>query len=135
MESNDRDRKKALVIEDEPVIARICHRVLTAEGYQVSIAVNGMVARGMVNIEKFDLFLSDIRTPEMNGIEFYWYLKEKYPELTNRVIFTTGDVLSDDVKAFVTKEPDVPLLPKPFAPDELRVIVRETIMKITTPVS
>jgi two-component system phosphate regulon sensor histidine kinase PhoR len=135
MENNDRDRKKALVIEDEPVIARVCHRVLTAEGYQVSIAGNGMVARDMVNIEKYDLFVSDIRTPEMNGIEFYWYLKGNYPELTNRVIFTTGDVLSDDVKAFVTKEPDVHLLPKPFAPDELRAMVRETIRKIAVPVS
>ena len=135
MESNDKDRKKALVVEDEPVIARVCHRVLTAEGYQVSIAVNGMVARDMVSKEKYDLFISDIRTPQMNGIEFYWYLKEKYPELTNRVIFTTGDVLSDDVKAFLIIEPDVPLLPKPFAPDELRVVVRETLERIALPVS
>jgi two-component system NtrC family sensor kinase len=135
MKSNDRDAKKALVIEDEPVIARVCHRVLTAEGYQVEIAVNGMVAKDMTGKETYDLFLSDIRTPEMNGIEFYWYLKKEHPELADRVIFTTGDVLSDDVKAFMMKEPDVPLLPKPFAPDELRVVVREALKRITVPVS
>ena len=135
MNSIDRDGKKALVIEDEPVIARVCDRVLTAEGYQVEIAVNGMVARDMVGEAKYDLFVSDIRTPEMNGIEFYWYLKENYPELANRVIFTTGDILSDDVKTFVTEEPDVPLIPKPFEPDELRVVVREILERITVPVS
>ncbi len=135
MKSANRDEKKALVIEDEPVIARVCDRVLTAEGYHVDIAVDGMVARDMVGKEKYDLFLSDIRTPEMNGIEFYWYLKKEYPELTDRVIFTTGDVLSDEVKTFVIKEPDVPLLPKPFAPDELRVVVRETMQRIEVPVS
>ena len=135
MNSNDRDGKKALVIEDEPVIARVCDRVLTAEGYQVDIAVNGMVARDMVGKEKYDLFLSDIRTPEMNGIEFYWYLKKEYPELADRVIFTTGDILSDEVKAFATTEPAVPLIPKPFTPDELRVVVRETMQRIEVPVS
>ena len=135
MKSNGRDRQRALVIEDEPVIARVCHRVLTAEGYHVEIAVNGMVARDMIGEQKYDLFLSDIRTPEMNGIEFYWHLKKEYPELANRVIFTTGDVLSDDVKAFMMKEPDVPLIPKPFAPDELRVVVRETLERIIVPVS
>lgn len=135
MNSIDRDGKKALVIEDEPVIARVCDRVLTAEGYQVDTAVNGMIARDMVGEAKYDLFVSDIRTPEMNGIEFYWYLKENYPELANRVIFTTGDVLSDEVKAFVMKEPDVPLIPKPFTPDELRMAVRDSLEIISVPVS
>ena len=134
MKSNDRKMRKALVIEDEPVIARVCHRVLRNEGYQVEIAVNGMVGRSMAGKKKYDLFLSDIRTPEMNGIEFYWYLKQEYPELANRVVFTTGDVLSDDVKAFVMKEPDVPLIPKPFTPDELRVVVREMMDKTGIPV-
>ncbi|HEY40760.1 MAG TPA: response regulator [Dehalococcoidia bacterium] len=135
MKSNDRNIKKALVIEDEPVIARVCRRVLRGEGYQVEIAANGMVGKNMASKEKYDLFLSDIRTPEMNGIEFYWYLKREYPELAERVVFTTGDVLSDDVKAFVMKEPDVPLIPKPFTPDELRTIVREMMEKTGVPVA
>lgn len=130
MEFNGRDRLRALVIEDEPVIARVCHRVLSAEGFDVEIAANGMAAKDMLGKEQYHLFLTDIRTPEMNGIEFYWYLKEEYPGLADRVIFTTGDVLSDDVKAFVTKEPDVPLIPKPFAPDELRAVVREAMERI-----
>ncbi|UCB43359.1 MAG: response regulator [Dehalococcoidales bacterium] len=134
MDSSGRDGMRALVIEDEPVIARVCQRVLTAEGFEVEIAVNGMVAKDMLDRKQYHLFLSDIRTPEMNGIEFYWYLKEEYPELADRVVFTTGDVLSDEVKAFVTIEPDVSLIPKPFAPDELRVVVRETMERINLPV-
>ena len=135
MVSDNRNEKKALVIEDEPVIARVCHRVLTVEGYQVDIAVNGMIAKKMVSEKKYDLFISDIRTPEMNGIEFYWYLKKKHPDLANRVIFTTGDVLSDDVKSLVMKEPDLPLLPKPFTPDELRALIGETSEQRAAPIS
>ena len=127
MECNNRDGIWALVIEDEPVIARVCHRVLGAEGFEVDIAANGMAAKDMLGEKQYHLFLSDIRTPEMSGIEFYWYLKEKYPELAGRVVFTTGDILSDDVKTFVAKEPNVPLIPKPFDPDELRAVVREAM--------
>jgi CheY-like chemotaxis protein len=126
MNTNQSANKQALVIEDEPMICRVCRKTLVTEGFEVDIAVNGQIAKEMADKKEYDLYFSDIRTPGMNGIDFYNYLTSKYPQLTDRVIFTTGDILSIDVKKFL-QDSTVPFLPKPFTPDELRAIVREVI--------
>ena len=117
--------KRILIVEDEPAISNVCQRVLTDDGFEVEIAVNGKVAQDMLEEKQYDLCLFDIRTPEMNGKELYQWLKEKHPQLTNGVIFTTGDMISGDTQSFL-EESARPFLPKPFTPDELSVIVRET---------
>lgn len=118
--------KRILVIEDEPGISRVCARTLGAEGFLVDTASNGKVALDILKKKGYDLCLIDIRTPEMNGIELFQHLKQKYPEMTSRVIFTTGDVLSGNIQAFL-KKANRPFLPKPFTPDELRAIVRTVL--------
>jgi DNA-binding response OmpR family regulator len=121
MVEDDR-RKRVLVVEDEPLIAKVCVRTLTAEGFVVDIAVNGKIAHQWLNNNKYDLCLVDIRTPEMNGMELYRQLKEDRSEMTNRVLFTTGDMINDDIKVFL-KETGRPFLAKPFTPQELRSMV------------
>jgi CheY-like chemotaxis protein len=127
-EDNTR-RRRALVVEDEPVISRLCQRILTAEGFDIDIAMNGLIAKKMTDDKSYDLCLSDIRTPDMNGIQLYQYLEQEHPELARRVIFTTGDVMSDHIAQFLeaTKRP---FLPKPFTPDELRQITRDALAEI-----
>ena len=114
------------MVEDEPGIAKVCARTLSAEGFQVDIAVNGKVALDMWREKSYDLCLSDIRTPEMNGIELYQHLESEFPEAVNKVIFTTGDVRSSNIKEFL-ESTNRPYLAKPFTPDELRAIVK-TVM-------
>jgi DNA-binding response OmpR family regulator len=46
VEQNEIKRQSVLVVEDEPYIAMVCMRTLTAEGFEVDIAVNGEVALG-----------------------------------------------------------------------------------------
>jgi DNA-binding response OmpR family regulator len=118
----DSRKKRVLVVEDEPLIAKVCVRTLTAEGFVVDIAVNGKIAHQWLNNNMYDLCLVDIRTPEMNGMELYRQLKEDHSEMTNRVLFTTGDMINDDIKGFL-KEAGRPFLPKPFTPQELRSVV------------
>jgi DNA-binding response OmpR family regulator len=96
------------------------------EGFEVDIAVNGLVASKMVNEKKYDLCLADIRTPSMNGMELYEHLEKNHPEMTSRIIFSTGDVMSDNTKAFLERT-NRPYLPKPFTPDELRAIVKAAL--------
>jgi len=83
----------------------------------------------MIEEQQYDLCLSDIRTPSMNGKELYQWLKEKRPEIASRVIFTTGDVMDGDIQSFL-EQAARPFLPKPFTPDELRATVRETLKGI-----
>jgi len=121
--------KKILVVEDEPAICNICQRVLTREGFEVDIAVNGRVAQDMIEEKQFSLYLVDIRTPKMNGTELYQWLEKKYPQLTSRVIFTTGSVMGGDTITFV-EQTGRPFLPKPFTPNELKAIVQEALKQI-----
>jgi DNA-binding response OmpR family regulator len=115
-----------LVVEDEPVIAKVCMRTLSAEGFHVQIVDNGKAALEVLKEKGFDLCLIDIRTPEMNGTELYGRLEKKYPKMVKKVIFTTGDVLSANIKAFLEKA-NRPYLTKPFTPDELRAVVRAVL--------
>ena len=121
--------KRILVVEDEPAISELCQKVLAGEGFEVDIAVNGEVAQDMVEEKQYDLFLIDIRLSAINGKELYQWLKEKHPQLTSRVIFTTGDVMSGDTITFLEQTGRL-FLPKPFTPDELKAIMRETLKEV-----
>ncbi len=118
--------KRILVVEDESAISAICRRILTSEGFEVDIAINGKIAQDILKKKQYDLCLIDIRTPTMNGKELYQWLKEKYPQQVDRVIFTTGDVMGGDTLTFI-EQAGRPYLPKPFTPNELKAIIRETL--------
>jgi DNA-binding response OmpR family regulator len=128
MSTNSVDRR-VLVIEDEPAIGLICTRTLTAEGFEVKIVTKGKIARTMLHNEEYDLYIIDIRIPEVNGMELYKYLEEEHPEWARRVIFSSGDVLSGDTGSFV-KRTGQPFLSKPFTPDQLRAMVRKTMSEL-----
>jgi DNA-binding response OmpR family regulator len=121
--------KKVLVLEDEPSISRICVRTLTGEGFKVTVAEDGKVAQGFLNQEKYDLYLFDVRTPGMSGVELYQHLEANFPELANRVVFTTGDVWSRSVETLLKKTNSLSLT-KPFTPNELRRVVEEAMRRI-----
>lgn len=129
MTQDNAHRRRALVVEDEAVISRLCQRILTAEGFDVDTAMNGLIARKMADDNSYDLCLSDIRTPHMDGIELYEYLEQEHPELARRVIFTTGDVMSGYVAQFLEGNKR-PFLPKPFTPDELKQVTRDVLAEI-----
>ena len=126
MNPDDSSTKDILVVEDEPSIADICKRVLSMEGFGVDIVVSGKVAQGLIGEKQYELYLIDIRTPVMNGQELYEWLKEKHPQVTRRVIFTTGDVLGTDIQSFL-KQTGQPILPKPFSAGQLKAIVGQTL--------
>ena len=118
--------KRMLVVEDEPAIAQICVRTLTREGLEVDIAVDGNVAKGMLEKEDYSLCLIDVRTPVMDGKQLYQFIIRKYPKLVNGVMFTTGDVMDGYTERFLELT-GRPFIFKPFTPDGLRIIVRETL--------
>ena len=118
--------RKVLIVEDEPPISCVCERVLTGEGLEVDIAINGKIAQEMIEKKDYDLCLIDMRTPDMSGKELYRWLKEKHPQMAESVIFTTGDVMGEETKSFL-EQTTRPFLPKPFTPEELRVIIKETL--------
>jgi DNA-binding NtrC family response regulator len=100
--------------------------VLTNERLEVSIAENEQTAEDMLGRKNYDLCLIDVRTPSINGKELFRHIIDKYPELVSGVIFTTGDVIGGETRTFLKEAGRLSLL-KPFAPEELRVIVGEAL--------
>lgn len=129
--SNRPLRQQVLVLEDEPLIGRICKRALEKDGFDVEIALDGELAIEMVEKKEYDIFLCDIRTPKISGMDFYRYLKNKNPDLADRVIFTTGDMLSTDVKEFLDNFKGK-YISKPFVLDELKEMVSKTAARYTS---
>ena len=129
MKNSSAGAKRILVVEDEPAICQVCLRVLTGEGFEVDIAVNGGVAQDMLREKDYDLCLIDIKTPVMNGKQLYQVIIDKHPELANGVIFATGDVIDGYTQRFLELA-SRPFILKPFTPDELKSIVRETLKQM-----
>jgi DNA-binding NtrC family response regulator len=79
---------KILVVDDEAIIQTLLYEVLTEEGYEVTTANNGKEGIDFLEKSKFDLVITDIVMPVMNGIEVL--LAAKRIDMTYPVIVITG---------------------------------------------
>ena len=115
-----------LVVEDEALIAELLTDVLSAEGHQVEIAANGTEAVDRLRDRTYDLILSDLRMPEMDGPSFYREVARSRPDLRGRFIFITGDLLSPETREFL-EQTGAPSLSKPFAPEVVCRLIQEAL--------
>jgi PAS domain S-box-containing protein len=118
--------KRILVVDDEPGIAGVLAEVLQLDGHAVETVSNGEAALGMLTAGGFDLILSDIRMPELDGPGLYWEIERRDPHMLQRMIFLTGDTLSPGTRDFLEKT-GVPCLSKPFALSDVREIVQHVL--------
>ena len=72
--------KTILIVEDETVLRESLAELLAEEGHTVKQAENGKVARELVLKEHVDLFLTDVRMPEMDGLTLLGHLRQILPE-------------------------------------------------------
>src|SRR5262249_38720188 len=93
--------QRALVVDDEPEVATMLAEILERSGWQVDTADSGQAALELVLASDYDLLLSDIRMPNLGGLELYQRLKQLKPDLARRFIVVTGDTLSAAVRAFL----------------------------------
>jgi DNA-binding response OmpR family regulator len=100
--------------------------VLEAEGFEVEIATNGKIARNVLGRGAYDLYVVDIRTPEVSGMQLYHEILDRFSNLAQRVLFTSGDTMSGNIKDFLDQT-KMPYLAKPFTPDELRNLVKSVL--------
>ena len=109
------DKKgKILVLDDDPVVTLSCKRILGAEGYNIITADKGEDAIKKISNEEFDLLISDIRLPDINGITVLKESKIIQPKLD--VVIITGYPTLDDAKESV-RLGAFEYIEKPFTPD------------------
>jgi CheY-like chemotaxis protein len=119
---------RVLVVEDEEILRSLILQLLQREGYKVSSAENGLKALEMIDQNNYNAIISDIKMPRLSGKEFYKRLKQQRPELANRVIFLTGDVLNTNTNQFLSQLEDR-YLTKPFNNEHLLNLIAEVIIK------
>lgn len=117
---------KILIIDDEEVVLDSCKLVLEPAGFKIATAGNGTVGLGMVREFDPDLIFVDLKMPGISGFDVLERLRAMDP---NRVaiVITGYATVSSAVDAM--KRGAYDFLPKPFTPDELRLITNRGLEK------
>ncbi len=122
-------QKRVLILEDEPVISTVLSRTLKADGFEIDTAENGSIAKAKINAGKqYDLFIFDIQTPVMSGIQLFEHFEKEHRERTERVLFMTGDSLNTATAQFLQRI-NRPYLMKPFTPSQIQELIKQTLKK------
>ncbi len=113
---------KILVLDDDPVVTLSCKRILGAEGYNIITTDKGEDAIKKVSNEEFDLLISDIRLPDVNGITVLRESKIVQPKLD--VVIITGYPTLEDAKESV-KLGAFEFIEKPFTPEFMMNVAKK----------
>jgi DNA-binding NtrC family response regulator len=117
-------KARILVIDDEDIVRISCDRALSPEGFEVVMAKSGFEGLELLEKEKFDLVLSDLKMPDMDGIEVLKKIKEQWPDV--EVIIITGyQTVDTAVKSIKLGAYDY--IEKPFSPDVLITAVTKAL--------
>jgi DNA-binding NtrC family response regulator len=108
---------KILVVDDEPSILKLLKEALTQWGYQVACVGTGAEALEAIRTELFDAAITDIRMPEMSGLDLLREIK-RHDESIEVVVMTGYPTIASAVEAL--KEGAYDYLSKPLILDELR---------------
>ncbi len=87
--------------------------MLEPDGHAIDIAENGAEALERLEDQSYDLIISDLRMPELDGPGLYRELGARFPEMQRRIFFVTGDTLGSGVRNFLD-ETGAPVVEKPF---------------------
>jgi DNA-binding NtrC family response regulator len=112
--------ERILIVDDEDGMRRLLSRVLTREGYDTSTVGSGAEALRLVSNERFDLVVTDIKMPEMDGLQLLAELKDYEPSLPIIVITAYGTI-ENAVQALRSGAYDY--IAKPFENDEIKLTV------------
>jgi two-component system sensor histidine kinase/response regulator len=115
------DHKKILIIDDEAVICSSCTQVLVEDGYRVESTQTGQAGVEKYRAAPFDVVFLDLKMPGMSGMEVLENLRSIDKNVI-AVVITGYATIESAVESI--KKGAFDFLPKPFTPDELRVIAR-----------
>jgi CheY-like chemotaxis protein len=115
-------RPRILIVEDDSGVREFLYAVLSQEA-EVETAVHGREGLDKLKAKSFDIIISDVNMPVMNGIEFFNAAHQASPHLNERFLFLTGNP-TDDLVAFFEQQ-GVRYLTKPMRIHELEQIVNE----------
>jgi two-component system phosphate regulon sensor histidine kinase PhoR len=113
-----------LVVDDEERVREGCRKVLAREGYEVSIAECGESGLKMIERQHYDIILLDLMMPSLSGFDVLAHVKALHPD--SLVIVISGyATIENSIEAM--KRGAFDFIPKPFSPEQLRVLIKKAI--------
>jgi len=119
---------KILIVDDEAYLLDLMKEILMSEGnFEIFTTISGKEALDLIErFKDFDLVITDIRMPDVDGMQIYKFLKSKYPD--TRVLVVTADPYSEDVAQFLN-ENHVKYLRKPFELMKFKQLVLDQLSR------
>jgi two-component system NtrC family sensor kinase len=118
--------RRVLVVDDEVSIRQLLSEILTLDSHSVAVASSGVEAADLAERESFDVIITDMKMPGMDGAAFYRQVRQRDPQQARRIIFITGDTVSPDTRAFLQRVSN-PVLAKPFKIGPLRDAIESVL--------
>jgi DNA-binding NtrC family response regulator len=119
-------KARILVVDDEEIVLKSCRKILQGGGHEVTTTLSGEEAFGLLETEPFDIVITDMKMPGIDGLQVLERVKEKYPDIA--VIMITGySTVQSAVQAMKLGAFDY--IPKPFTPDEVLMVVERVLEK------
>jgi DNA-binding NtrC family response regulator len=117
---------KILVIDDEAVVLDSCKKILSSEGFDVTLVPTVDDALILLEQAEFSLLLIDIKMPKRDGLYLMDLLRERGEQIPIVVMsgYQTDEAIGEAVRRGATS-----FIPKPFTPDELLSAVQSAIRK------
>ena len=122
-------RHLILVVDDEDNLRDVLVEVLRRDGHEVDSAVDGADGLRRAEERRYDLVVTDLRMPGLEGPELYRALRARYPEQPPRVIFMSANTGIDEYASFLA-ETGEPALEKPFNLADMRQVVMQVLSQI-----
>jgi two-component system NtrC family sensor kinase len=98
--------------------------MLEVEHYRADLARSGQEGRRLIEARSYDVILSDLRMPDVDGQALFDWIERERPALAARVAFVTGDTLGPAARRFLAGA-GRPVLEKPFDQAGLRRVLAE----------
>ncbi|MCG3113210.1 MAG: ATP-binding protein [Candidatus Manganitrophus sp. SB1] len=118
--------RRALVVDDEPMVLEVCKTALEQIGFVVDAVHSGEAALEQLTKTSYDLLVSDVRMPGMDGIQFFDQVGRVYPEILERTIIITGDAANSVTSTFLDRT-HAAVLKKPFDLKELQRLAKSIL--------
>ena len=122
------ERLRILVVDDEEYVREIVAAVLNEDGHHTDMARNGTEALPLLDQHAYDLIVSDLRMPEIDGPALYREVERRHPDTVKRFIFITGTTYFPEYADFL-KITKAPVLLKPFNLMALRQAVAQALAR------
>jgi two-component system NtrC family sensor kinase len=120
------DSQAVLIVEDESALASAMAESFMDAGYLVDRAGDGEEALARLEGGHYDLIISDLKMPRMDGIQLFGVVRERHFDMAERIMFVTGDVIGTDAERFLA-DSGCRWLAKPFRLSELLRLAKEVM--------